>query len=196
MIYTASYFHPEHHHGKLVSVSRSNPKEFVRIPRLDFFAPSKDLLSWWKKSSQADGDWEDYQSAFFDELDANFQQIDDWIEKAPVQHDITLLCWEHPGDRCHRNDVGQLIAARAFHLWGGFDVPLTQVEQLVLKCNQAEKKARCDRLTTSVYGFFLHQLWLGKKDLGIYTEAGALGLLAQILEPTYSESWRNERGVA
>lgn len=37
MIYTASYFQPENHHGKLISISRSEPKGFKVDGKLGLF---------------------------------------------------------------------------------------------------------------------------------------------------------------
>ena len=48
MLYTASYFEPQRHHGKLISISRSIPQNFRINSRLEFFIPSADLLRDWK----------------------------------------------------------------------------------------------------------------------------------------------------
>lgn len=195
MIYTASYFNTSTHHGKLISVSRSNPKEFARIPKLGFFAPSKDLLDWWKKSAQTESDWQNYQDRFFDEtIDANFDAIAQWINQ-PHRYDITLLCWEKPRAWCHRNDVGDLIANRLPHLWGGFDVPLTPVEQMVLDCRNKGLEVRCDRLNFIEEDFSLYHVKLGKKDLGQWTDTGIQHILSQLLNPTQPIRWLKELGI-
>jgi hypothetical protein len=48
VIYTASYFETNRHHGKLLSISRSIPQGFRVDGRLEFFIPGADLLWDWK----------------------------------------------------------------------------------------------------------------------------------------------------
>jgi len=188
MIYTASYFSFRHHHGKLISVSRSNPKKFAKIPKLNFFTPSKELLAWWKKSGKTDRDWDNYRDRFFEEtIDPNFDKIQNWINQKH-RFDITLLCWEKPGEYCHRNDVGELIAVKLPNLWGGFDVPLTHVEQMVLDCRDKGLDVRCDRLNFDD-GFSLYNVKLNKKDLGNWTESSVQCLLWQMVNPTNPSKW-------
>lgn len=195
MIYTASYFNLSTHHGKLVSVSRSNPKEFARLPKLSFFTPSKELLDWWKKSAQTESDWQNYRDRFFDEtIDGNFAAIAQWLSQ-PHRYDVTLLCWEKPGELCHRNDVGELLANRLPHLWGGFDQPLTRVEQMALDCRGKGLEVRCDRLNFAEDDFSLYHVKLGKKDLGQWTETGTQNVLSQLLNPTNPVKWFKELGI-
>lgn len=142
MLYTASYFEPQNHHGKLISISRSRPKNFTQLPTLDFFTPSQDLLNFWKdrsksaapvdavsRSEELVGYWSEYQQGFLDLLNDRFEQVEEWLTSLNQNDHYTLLCWEKAGDYCHRNDVGELIAARQKELWGGFDVTLTPQER-------------------------------------------------------------------
>jgi len=202
MIFTASYFCPQNHHGKLISISRSNPKQFTRIPKLQFFSPSKDLLAWWKKSAQTDTDWENYQDRFFAQIDNDWVRISHWLDKDHSTGDITLLCWEKPGEYCHRNDVGDIIAARLPEFFGGKDVPHSFIEKQVLACNKKGLPVRCNRITYTKEqcdlfdgGFTLYKLWLGKKELCLDTETGTRNILGQLLNPTYSTKWFEGYGL-
>lgn len=127
MLYTASYFEAQNHHGKLISISRSRPQNF-NIPTLDFLAPTQELLKFWKdvtktaKPEELPKYWEQYQNRFLGLLGERMEKIDQWLSTIDPRQDYTLLCWEKAGEYCHRNDVGQLLAARAPELWGGFDV--------------------------------------------------------------------------
>lgn len=189
MLYTASYFQPENHHGQLLSVSRSRPQNFRSIKTLHFFTPSQDLLKFWKdKSKTAQLEelpklWEQYQDGFFDLLDERIDQIHSWTSALKYE-DYTLLCWEKAGEYCHRNDVGELLAARCAHLWGGFDQPLSELERMILRANQQGHKLRTQRID------IFYQLYEGRKDLGLWTEDGVKGAIAQVLNPTQPEKWQ------
>ena len=48
MLYAASYFEPQHHHGLKIAVSRTIPRSFKVNGSLLFLAPNSDLLNDWK----------------------------------------------------------------------------------------------------------------------------------------------------
>lgn len=134
MIYTASYFHPEHRHGQALSISRSMPKGAKVDDEIDCFKPSKDLLKWWEHTGEALKDWKTYTQKYFEEIDK--EAVEQWL--TPFSNrlqrpdfDMTLLCWEEPGDHCHRNLVLKAIQKRLPWLAGGADVPLLKVGDLV-----------------------------------------------------------------
>ncbi len=129
MLYCASYNQPENHHGRLISISCTIPKGIEVAGHLDFFKPTEDLLKWWKTSPQDDKAWAEYTSQFWATLADRKAQILEWVhalEKKPSQ-DITLLCWEKAGDRCHRNLVARLLQKHCPESFGGCDVPRFQV---------------------------------------------------------------------
>ena len=190
IIYTASYFCPEHHHGKLISISRSNPRAFVSIPRLMPFVPSKRLLDWWKKSSQIQ---DEYRSKFADELAANNDKISRWLTQSH-RHDITLLCWEKPGNFCHRQIVGELIRSRLPDYWGGDNIPPTKIEKLTASCQVGGLEVCCDRLIFDS-GFSLYEITVQGKSAGIWTEMGAENILGQLVNPTNPISWFRDIGI-
>jgi hypothetical protein len=138
VLYTASYFETQNHHGQLISISRSRPKNFTHLPTLDFFTPSQELLDFWHKRTKTaqleeiSALWEQYQSGFFKLIDTRMSQIEEWISTLNPSQDYTLCCWEKTTDKipnCHRNDVGGLLSAMAPELWGGFDVPALRYEK-------------------------------------------------------------------
>ena len=49
MLYFASFFEPQHQHGLKIAISRSIPQNFKVNGRLQFLAPSSDLLADWKE---------------------------------------------------------------------------------------------------------------------------------------------------
>jgi hypothetical protein len=48
MLYTASYFEPQYHHGLKISISCTIPRGFKVDGSLPFLAPKLDLLNDWK----------------------------------------------------------------------------------------------------------------------------------------------------
>lgn len=119
MIYTASYFQPKNHHGKLISISITAPRWFVVHDKIPFFAPSLQLLQQWQRSP----DEAKYTAMFREEIRANLPVIKRWVDIQPIHDDMTLLCWEKAGEFCHRNLVGKLIAKYRPEIFGGADVP-------------------------------------------------------------------------
>lgn len=75
MLYTASYFEPVHHHGRLLSISRSVPKGFRVDGKLDFLAPNAQLLKDWKAKSI---DEAAYCQRYRLQLKESWQQVSDW----------------------------------------------------------------------------------------------------------------------
>jgi len=137
VIYTASYFEPNRHHGKLLSISRSIPQGFQVEGRLEFFIPIADLLQDWKK--QRIGKVE-YTDRYREQIKANLKTIQAWLSDLDPKEDMTLLCWERSGkDRtlvssqgksqlneeqpfCHRNLVIKLVYRFRLDCYGGTDV--------------------------------------------------------------------------
>lgn len=137
MIYTASYFEPNRHHGKLLSISRSIPQGFQVQGRLEFFIPSADLLQDWKKQRIGKGE---YTDRYREQIKANLKAIQAWLSDLDPQEDMTLLCWERSGkDRtlvssqgkrplneeqafCHRNLAIKLVYRFRLDCYGGTDV--------------------------------------------------------------------------
>ncbi len=90
MLYTASYFEPSHHHGEKVAISRSLPKGFKADGRLDFLAPSRELLSDWKNEKINEVE---YTARYRVQIKQNWQQVKVWLDSLSSKKDLTLLCW-------------------------------------------------------------------------------------------------------
>lgn len=127
MIYTASYFEPVHHHGKLLSISRSIPKGFKVDGKLDFLAPNAQLLKDWQAKSI---DEDEYCKRYRTQLKESWQQVADWLKSLDAKTTATLLCWEAKGF-CHRNLVAKLAQKHRPDVFGGCDVRRVEIP----KCN-------------------------------------------------------------
>lgn len=123
MIYTASYFTPETHHGLLISISRGVPQGFRIYSRLPFFTPSEMLLNLWKKEHNQDT----YINQYKKECLANFSLIKDWLNTLEPQTDQTLLCYEKAGEFCHRNLAIKFVEKYRPDCYGGCDVNGSQI---------------------------------------------------------------------
>lgn len=124
MLYTASYFEPEHQHGVLISISRSVPKGFKVDGALEFLAPNAQLLSdWFGKSIDETAYCERYRS----QLKQSWQQVSSWLNNLNTKTTVTLLCWEPKGAFCHRNLVALLVRKHRPDVFGGSDVMRVEI---------------------------------------------------------------------
>lgn len=119
--YFASYFQPENHHGVIVSISRSEPKQFIRVPKCVSLVPSQQLLSDWKQGmSEAE-----YVDRYREEVRSNWANILFWLRvKAGQEEDLTLCCWEKSGEFCHRNLAAKIVERHFPANYGGCDIPV------------------------------------------------------------------------
>lgn len=131
MIYTASYFQPEYHHGRLISISRTVPKDFEVADRLDFFVPHAALLRDWKAKII---DETAYIDRYRIQIKQSGGQIRSWLNGLDKHTDQTLLCWEKKGAFCHRNLVIKLIRHYRLDCYGGRDV--AHINMPLLNSNQ------------------------------------------------------------
>ncbi|KJH69801.1 DUF488 family protein, N3 subclade [Aliterella atlantica] len=131
MLYTASYFEPEHHHGVLLSISRSVPKGFRVDGALDFLAPNAQLLKDWKAKSI---DEEAYCQRYRLQLKESWQQVSSWLKSLDAKTNQTLLCWEHQGAFCHRNLIALLVQKHRSDVFGGCDIRRVEIP----KCTVCE----------------------------------------------------------
>ncbi|BAY72933.1 hypothetical protein NIES23_57610 (plasmid) [Trichormus variabilis NIES-23] len=118
MIFT-SYYKGEIK-GEAVSISLYPPKGWTG-KHLLLFAPTPELLHWWKSSAKDAIAQEEYKRCFREILDSRQQLIQLWVGKQkdkPV--DMTLCCFEKTGDFCHRYQIGEEVVQKYLHeLWGG-----------------------------------------------------------------------------
>lgn len=114
MVYTG-YFAMAKKYKKLgfctISVAQFNPSWYngVSFPEL---APSKELLGDYKLSGLSP---DDYTSRYFDELQRPeaIAGIEKLKKKAlSDSRDLILLCYEKPGEFCHRHVLARFLNAR------------------------------------------------------------------------------------
>lgn len=129
MLYTASYFEPEHHHGRLLSISRSVPKGSKVDDKLDFLAPNTQLLNDWKAKSI---DEAAYCERYRAQLKDSWQQVSDWLAGLDASTTATLLCYEPSGAFCHRNLVAKLVAKHRPDVFSGSDVRRVKIPKCSL----------------------------------------------------------------
>ena len=115
MIYTGCFFRPKTHIGDTVSIARYMPKNVsgLHCDRvIAFFQPSAELL-------RDKPPWNEYWARFMAEMKSKEFEIRAWVEKQDPFEDITLCCWEHTDDHCHRQIVGKIIKKINPELFGG-----------------------------------------------------------------------------
>lgn len=128
-VYT-SYYRGEIR-GEAISISLYPPKNW-KGKHLPLFAPTPELLKWWKASAQDAEAEKDYERRFREVLQSRQQLIELWINRQGQNSgDITLCCYEKPTDFCHRHQVGEELVQKYLpELWGG-EVGLLGDDQLV-----------------------------------------------------------------
>jgi len=133
MIYFASYFKPEHWHGLIYQISRSKPPDIWVDGELELFKPTDALLSWWKKSAQDGKAEREYAQRYYHDLDQGLvlQWLDQFKRHLHQEHDLTFLCWEPPGQFCHRNLMARVIKKHIPWLLGGQDARQIEVGDTV-----------------------------------------------------------------
>ncbi|WP_292875696.1 hypothetical protein [Nostoc sp. NMS1] len=191
--------------GEAVSISLYPPKGF-QGKHLPLFAPTPELLKWWKSSASDTNAEQEYTRQFHEILLCRQQLIDIWVAKQQQNsHDMTLCCYEKTGDFCHRHQVGrEVIQLYLPKLWGGevglgtvtkqkistndgskIILPATyppQVLSLIKKCHELGYPVKCDCLECGYY-----QVSFNGEDLGVWSELGVLGVLSGLQEKFYRE---------
>lgn len=186
--------------GEAVSISLYPPPNWSG-KHLLLFAPTPELLAWWKSSTKNAAAQQEYKRRFREILNSRQQLIQVWIEEQKSnQVDITLCCFEKTGDFCHRHQVGEEIIQHYLpQMWGGeigadrqqpktiqnekVKHPVTYgpvVLSLIEKCYQLGYPVVCSRLPCGYYQVFLHD-----EDLGIWSELGVKGLLSGLQHEFY-----------
>lgn len=131
MLYFASYFYPNHQHGLKLSISRSIPKDFKVNGSLQFLIPHSELLADWKAKRVNAAE---YTQRYREQIKHSWSKVNDWLNSLESQPTATLLCWEKPGDFCHRQLVSKLVQKRRPDCFGGCDVVRYEPERC-LECN-------------------------------------------------------------
>ena len=119
MIYTASYFQSENHHGSRISISRSEPQKIAVDGKLAIFVPEQSILSDYKHGRI---DIEGYINRYREQMRRSLPQIRAWLDSLDPSVDMTLLCWEKAGQFCHRNLAIAFVERYRPDCFGGRDV--------------------------------------------------------------------------
>lgn len=122
MIYSASFFEPQNHYGKLISIARSEPGKVKLDGKLEFFVPSAKLL---RDYDCKDIDHFEYIDRYREEMRVKLPQIRAWIDSLDPKIDMTLLCWEKQGKFCRRNLAIAFVESWRPDCFGGRDVKNT-----------------------------------------------------------------------
>lgn len=118
-----------------MSISRSIPKCFRVDDKLQFLAPTEDLLADWKAEKISEAD---YIVRYRTQIKQSWQQVKQWLDSLDPKKDLTLLCWERKGEFCHRNLVAKLVQTYRPDCFGGCDVGWVEID-------------KCDRCGSDLY---------------------------------------------
>lgn len=78
------------------------------LPRLEFLAPTWDLVMAYKRGST----WDDYTAGYRALLVQRWDLVRSWLDSLDPQTDYTLLCFCRPraGQHCHRELLARMLA--------------------------------------------------------------------------------------
>lgn len=114
MLYTASFYAPQHWVGRLYRVSRHHPRgRRARWEVLPFLYPPRELLRAYRAGEL---DFPAFALAYRRGLDVEHSAnvgFQDWLAEEPALGDFTLLCFEAAGQPCHRLPLAEWLLARA-----------------------------------------------------------------------------------
>ena len=103
MLYTASFYHPEHWQGTPYRISRAHPRGRQILWEVQpFLYPSRLLLTEYRSG---DLDFAGLTERYRAELETNYDweaAFQDWLGSLKPEEDFTLLCFEPEGEPCHR----------------------------------------------------------------------------------------------
>jgi hypothetical protein len=113
LLYTASFYTPEHWIGRLYRVSRSHPRGTkAQWETLPFFYPKRDLLRAYRGGGM---DFAGFELEYTQGLTRAYyevSQLREWLRAVPSLGDFTLLCFERFGEPCHRLALARWLLER------------------------------------------------------------------------------------
>ncbi|MGI0091936.1 MAG: DUF488 domain-containing protein [Nitrososphaerales archaeon] len=99
--------------GKRILITRHYPRFHKKLDYDEWYrllAPSRGLLNSYRSK---DITWKQFRLAFLKELSAEEAKEEiDKLAKLGRNRNVTLLCYEREGERCHRHIVRALIAKK------------------------------------------------------------------------------------
>jgi hypothetical protein len=117
MIYTSYYWGKQR--GRSLYISLYPPKDCV-WQKLPLFAPTRELLNFWKNSPKDKDSQDEYIRRFSKQMLDKDIYIEVWLDRMKRSgEDVTLNCYEKPSNFCHRHIVGNIIKQKRACLWGG-----------------------------------------------------------------------------
>jgi uncharacterized protein YeaO (DUF488 family) len=128
MLYTASFYAPQHWVGRPFRVSRHHPRgRRTQWEVLPFLYPPRELLRAYRAGELDFPAFAlEYRRALDAECAANVAPstplrtgFQDWLEGVPALGDFTLLCFEAAGQPCHRLPLADWLLERVPGLQAG-----------------------------------------------------------------------------
>ena len=120
MLYTASFYDPDHWVGQPYRVSRAHPRgRPTQWETAPFLYPPRELL---RAYQSGDLDFKALSTAYQQELDSLYQQSGEfweWVAGLATSGDVTLLCFERGEKPCHRRIAAQWLLDRSPELVRG-----------------------------------------------------------------------------
>ena len=114
MLYTASFYDPDHWVGQRYRVSRAHPRgRTAQWDTAPMLYPSRDLLRAYRGGTL---DFATLSMEYRQELDSMYEEgpgFREWIDGLAALGDVTLLCFERGEKLCHRRVAAQWLLERA-----------------------------------------------------------------------------------
>jgi hypothetical protein len=120
MIFGASLYQTQYHHGKLIPVVFLVPYfyDFPLEPALEFFVPESKRF---KNARYLRLSEKDQTEIYLEQLLKNKKLIMDWLAILKPHEDITLLSFEEAGQFSHRNLAIRCVKKYRPDCYGGMD---------------------------------------------------------------------------
>ena len=113
MLYTASFYHPEHWQGTPYRISRAHPRgQKTNWEVQPFLYPSRRLLTEYREGAL---NFAALSHRYLEELDSNYKweaDFQEWLGSLKPEDDFTLLCFEPEGEPCHRRVAAAWLLER------------------------------------------------------------------------------------
>lgn len=113
MLYTASFYDPQHWQGQCYRVSRAHPRgKRTQWETAPFLYPPRELLNEYRSGAL---DFNGLALEYCRGLDADYDkllQFREWVQSLSSLGDVTLLCFERGERPCHRRVAARWLLDR------------------------------------------------------------------------------------